>query len=319
MRVVHSFTIQRAFVYASAFIVLAAGVMSISVLIQSIQLAYFNTIGKTAVVCGCEITNTSIHPALLTVAIIISTSMIALAVRMLILLAYTFFKTQKTIRSWEVASSRLMMFEGRIFTFTVVKLDTPLLCSAGIFDNAIYISTHTLNTLSTQELLAATLHELGHLKHHHPLHFQLFSALTRSLFISRTSPLNSYHAFAHEHTADLYALRFVQRGALLSAITHFFSSTPTVALPHFSLEESRIKLLLGYAAPQAPRTLNFTVIAILVASIATFLPLTLFARTESIAELKDHNNQRCAYVEPPQHTFICMQSLGQTLFLYQTQ
>lgn len=276
-----------------------------------------HTIGKTAVACGCAIMPTTIHPVLMTGVIIVSLIVIALAVRMLVLLVHTIISTRRTLKSWRIVSSRLMKFDGRIFAFTVVALDAPLLCSAGVLDQTIYISTHTLNTLSNTELLAATLHELGHLKHHHPLHFQLFTALTRAFFMSQSS-LTSYHAFAHENTADVYALRFVPRSALLSAITHFFAAPVDVALPHFSLEESRIKMLLGYAAPQAPRALNLALLALCITACMSFFPLTLFAQTDPLPELKNAEGRTCAYVEPPSEQFVCLEGVNETIFLYQS-
>lgn len=320
MKLSSSFAFQRTLLYIVSVVVLIGDAFSIPVFLQSGELLVMRALGKTAVACGCAIVPALSNPIIFVSAFLTSATFIFFALRIIISIIRTILHTRRTINSWTILSHRILSFEGKTYSLNVIRSVDSLVCSAGTFFPELYISTSAMRRLTADELLAATLHEIGHIRAHHPLHTQLATALARVFFLSQYSTFAQYQSFAHEHAADTYALRFIKRTQLLSAITHFFSPVETdAALSLFSLEESRIKLLLGYAAPTAPSMFSSVLILVLVIAGVSFFPLTLFARSDTLAAAnawQGQNNTTCAYVAPPPEEYICVQDVGQTLLIY---
>lgn len=318
MRLSQSFRLQYTLVYTIAASVLVGLLMSITPAINAGTALWMHITGKTAVACGCAILPTTTHPLILVSVLLVSSILAFLTVRMIVSLILTIVRTRRTLSSWNEVYMRKMRFEHTSFTLHVVDLPYALLCSAGIFSAHIFVSTATLHTLTREELCAATLHEIGHVSKHHPLAYITFTSLCTALFLSRFSLLRAYHAFAHEASADTYALRFTSRAKLLSAITHFITSPQTLALPYFSLEESRIKILLGYDAPKPHGVTTLTLLSITCTTLMSLTPLTLFAQSDTLRRGPGWQGESvCAYVAPPTEEYLCIQDAGQTIILYQ--
>lgn len=318
MRLSQSFRLQYTLVYAIAASVLLGALVSITPALNAGTALWMRISGKTAVACGCSILPTTTHPLILLSVVLVSGILAFLTLRMIISLIFTIVRTRHTISSWTQVYTRKMRFEDTPFTLHVIDLPYPLLCSAGVFSAHIFISTATLHTLSSEELCAAVLHEIGHVSKHHPLAYVVFTSICDALFLSRLSLLNSYHAFAREAQADTFALQYTSRTKLLSAITHFITSPQTLALPYFSLEESRIKILLGYAAPKPHKLTTLTLLSITCATLMSLTPLTLFAESDTLRRGPEWQGESvCAYVAPPTEEYLCIQDAGQTIILYQ--
>lgn len=307
-------TAHRGLLYTLSISVIAITLYSIRFAIDAAEMLFMRFEGKTAVACGCTIIPATTHPALLFLVVFASATLLFFSIRILFYTFHTLQSTQSTLRRWNVIYTKTISFFHHTYTLRVISAQQHLLCSSGIFTSTIYISTHTLHTLSTEELRAAVLHEIGHIRHHHPLHTQLTLALTRAFYLDRLSELRAYMLYAHEHTADSFALQFIPRTHVLSAITRLFGAhiQPTT-LPQFSLEESRIKTLLGYSAPRTPLSITLTLLAFCITASTSLIPLTLFARSDTLPQTHLSGGGTCAYVEPPEAEYICVQDAGQTL------
>lgn len=201
-------------------------------------------------VCGCEtVLSWTNHPWINIGGLALYIAGVLFLLFIMIHMTLQFLATAAWMRRQQIIDRQRVYYDGQTYRVLTINSQDRVLCSIGWFRRYIIVSTATRQSISSEGLTAALVHEAGHCRGFHAVSRQL---MTSCLAVIPWRPLarrwhTSFIAL-QELIADRFALTVTSRDALLAALVESLDqplhTTPS-AHPGFAAASIRLQALLG--------------------------------------------------------------------------